>query len=198
MTNNILEELIKTFSKLPTLGQRSAKRMVLYLLNNKENMMKPLIKALQECYTQIKKCDNCGNFSTEEICDICRNTTRNEEIICIVETVADLWAIENSMVYKGYYHVLNGYLSAIEGKGPESLNIKSLLKRVKNNKKIKEIIIASNPTIEGQTTAHYIAELLKDYNIKITRPAYGIPIGSEFNFLDNSTLGIAFKTRKEF
>jgi recombination protein RecR len=198
MKNPLIEELIKVLSKLPTLGQRSAKRMVLHLLNNKEQLMKPLIITLEQSYSQIKKCKYCGNFSIDDTCEICKDITRNKEMICIVETVADLWAIENSMIFKGYYHILNGYLSAIEGKGPESLNIESLIKKLDKNKDIKEIIIASNPTIEGQTTAHYIAELLKDYNLKITRPAYGIPMGSEFNYLDNSTLGIAFKGRKDF
>lgn len=198
MKNLLIKELIKTFSQLPTLGQRSAKRMVLHLLNNKENLMKPLIDSLEKSYLNIKKCKNCGNFTHEDICDICRDTTRDKEVICVVETIADLWAIENSMIFKGYYHILDGYLSATEGRGPESLNIKPLLHKLGDSTDIKEVIIASNPTMEGQTTAYYITELLKDYNIKITRPAYGIPMGSEFNYLDNSTLGIAFRSRKEF
>jgi len=198
MKNILIDELIKAFSKLPTLGQRSAKRMVLHLLNNKDNMMKPLINILEQSYSEIKKCKHCGNFSIDDICEICKDLTRDKKIICIVETVADLWAIEDSSIFNGYYHILDGYLSAIEGKGPETLNIESLIQKLDNDKEIQEVIIASNPTMEGQTTAYYIAELLKDYHLRITRPAYGIPMGSEFNYLDNSTLGIAFRGRKEF
>ena len=198
MNNKIINDLIKIFSKLPSLGPRSAKRIVLHLLNNKENVMQPLILAMQDGYDKIKKCPICGNLTTENICEICSDTTRNNEILCIVENVADLWAIESTMIYKGQYHILGGNLSASEGRGPEDLNIESLIEKLKNNKNIKEVIIATNPTIEGQTTAFYIADLLKDFNIKITKPAYGIPLGSEFNYLDESTLDIAFKDKKEF
>ena len=198
MNNKIINDLIKIFSKLPSLGPRSAKRIVLHLLNNKENIMQALISAMQDGYDKIKKCPICGNLTTENICEICSDTTRNNEILCIVENVADLWAIESTMIYKGQYHILGGNLSASEGRGPEDLNIESLIEKLKNNKNIKEVIIATNPTIEGQTTAFYIADLLKDFNIKITKPAYGIPLGSEFNYLDESTLDIAFKDKKEF
>ena len=198
MNNKIITDLIKIFSKLPSLGPRSAKRIVLHLLNNKENIMQPLISAMQDGYDKIKKCPICGNLTTENICEICSDTTRNNEILCIVENVADLWAIESTMIYKGQYHILGGNLSASEGRGPEDLNMESLIEKLKNNKNIKEVIIATNPTIEGQTTAFYIADLLKDFNIKITKPAYGIPLGSEFNYLDESTLDIAFKDKKEF
>lgn len=198
MNNKIINDLIKIFSKLPSLGPRSAKRIVLHLLNNKENVMQPLILTMQDGYDKIKKCPICGNLTTENICEICSDTTRNNEILCIVENVADLWAIESTMIYKGQYHILGGNLSASEGRGPEDLNIESLIEKLKNNKNIKEVIIATNPTIEGQTTAFYIADLLKDFNIKITKPAYGIPLGSEFNYLDESTLDIAFKNKNEF
>ncbi len=198
MNNKILNDLIKIFSKLPSLGPRSAKRVVLHLLNNKENLMFPLLNAMEEGYQKIKKCPICGNLTTEDICEICKDETRNKEIICIVENVADLWAIEGTMIYKGQYHILGGNLSASEGRGPNDLNIESLIEKLKNNKNVKEIIIATNPTIEGQTTAFYIADILKEFNIKITKPAYGIPLGSEFNYLDESTLDIAFKNKKEF
>lgn len=198
MNNKIINDLIKIFSKLPSLGPRSAKRIVLHLLNNKENVMQPLIFAMQDGYNKIKKCPICGNLTTENICEICSDTTRNNEVLCIVENVADLWAIENTSIYKGQYHILGGNLSASDGRGPEDLNIESLIEKLKNNKDIKEVIIATNPTIEGQTTAFYVADLLKDFDIKITKPAYGIPLGSEFNYLDESTLDIAFKDKKEF
>ena len=198
MQNKILDDLIKFFSKLPSLGPRSARRVVLYLLNNKENIMLPLLDAMNEGYSKIKHCPICGNLTTNEICDICADETRNKEIICIVENVADLWAIENTMIYKGQYHILGGTLSATEGRGPDDINIEGLVNKIKNAQNIKEVIIATNPTIEGQTTAFYIADILKNFNLKITKPAYGIPLGSEFNYLDESTLDIAFKNKKEF
>ena len=198
MQNKILDDLVKLFSKLPSLGPRSARRVVLYLLNNKENIMAPLLNAMDEGYTKIKYCPICGNLTTDEICDICADETRNKEIICVVENVADLWAIENTMIYKGQYHILGGTLSATEGRGPNDINVEGLLNKIRNAQNIKEVIIATNPTIEGQTTAFYIADVLKDFNLKITKPAYGIPLGSEFNYLDESTLDIAFKNKKEF
>lgn len=198
MNNKILNDLIKTFSKLPSLGPRSARRIVLHLLNNKESIMAPLIAAMEEGYDNIKKCQICGNLTTEEICEICSDTTRNNDTICVVENIADLWAIEGTMIYKGQYHILGGSLSASEGRGPNDLNLESLINKLKNNSSIREVIIATNPTIEGQTTAFYIVDLLKGFDIKITKPAYGIPLGSEFNYLDESTLDIAFKNKKEF
>ena len=198
MNNKILNDLIKIFSKLPSLGPRSARRVVLHLLNNKENLMLPLLSIMEDGYNSIKKCKTCGNLTTEDICEICSDSTRNKEILCIVENVADLWAIESTMNYKGQYHILGGNLSASEGRGPNDIDIDGVLKRLKSDLAIKEVIIATNPTIEGQTTSFYILDLLKDMNVKITKPAYGIPLGSEFNYLDESTLDIAFKNKKEF
>jgi recombination protein RecR len=194
----LLNELIKSFSKLPSLGTRSARRIVLHLLNNKESIMSPLISLMNDGYDKIKHCPICGNLTADDMCSICSDNSRISEIICIVETVADLWAIEATGIYKGLYHILGGNLSASEGRGPNELNIDNLVERVKNNT-IDEVIIATNPTIEGQTTAFYIADVLKEFDIpKITKPAYGIPLGSEFNYLDESTLDIAFKNKKEF
>lgn len=197
MNNKILSDLIKMFSKLPSLGPRSARRIVLHLLNNKESIMSPLISIMEEGYQTIKKCPICGNLTTEDICEICSDTTRNSDILCIVENIADLWAIESTMIYKGQYHILGGNLSASEGRGPNDLNLESLVNKIKEGN-TREVIIATNPTIEGQTTAFYIVDLLKGFDIKITKPAYGIPLGSEFNYLDESTLDIAFKNKKEF
>lgn len=197
MNNKILNDLIKMFSKLPSLGPRSARRIVLHLLNNKESIMSPLISLMEEGYKTIKKCPICGNLTTEDICEICSDTTRNNDVLCIVENIADLWAIESTMIYKGQYHILGGNLSASEGRGPNDLNLESLINKIKEGN-IKEVIIATNPTIEGQTTAFYIVDLLKGFDIKITKPAYGIPLGSEFNYMDESTLDIAFKNKKEF
>ena len=197
MSTNIINDLISAFSKLPSLGPKSAKRIVLHLLNNKETMLRNLLNAGEIAYKNIRNCEICGNLCSDTICDICKNSMRNAELLCVVETVSDLWAIENSAIYGGYYHILNGTLSAMEGRGPDDLNIATLIKRLKSGT-IKEVILATNPTIEGQTTAHYIADLIKDFNVKITRPAYGIPLGSEFNYLDDSTLDIAFKNKKDF
>jgi recombination protein RecR len=162
--------------------------------------MLPLMDLMQESYTKIKQCPVCGNLTTDEVCDICADHSRNREIVCVVETVADLWAIEGTGIYKGMYHILGGSLSASEGRTPADLNINSLTKRCKAGG-INEVIIATNATIDGQTTAFYVADLLQQENggkIKITKPAYGIPIGSEFNYLDEGTLDIAFKNKKEF
>ena len=197
-SNKILTSLIKEFSRLPSLGPKSAKRVVLHLLNNKETTMSNLLLKLSEAYDNIKKCPICGNWTTENICEICSNVNRDKNTLCIVETVADLWAIENTLFYNGLYHILGGHLSAIENITPSDLNINSIEIRIKENPQIKEIIIATNPTLEGQTTAFYVADILKKFNIKVTQPAYGIPLGSEFDYLDDSTLEVAFKNKKDF
>lgn len=195
--NYIINNLINSLQKLPTIGQKTAKRIALNILQDKEHSIKPLINSLTEAYEKINKCKICGNFTTNELCNICGNETRDKTTICIVESIADLWAIENTGIYNGTYHILDGTLSAIEGRGTEVLHIDKLIKRIKENK-IKEIIIATNPTLDGQTTAFYISSSLEEFNIKITQPAYGVPMGSELNYLDDSTLNIAFKNKKEF
>ena len=208
--NNNLETLIRLFSKLPSLGQKSAARIVLHLLNNKDNMMLPLINSLQATFESIKHCQICSNLDDSEICLICSNQNRNDNLICVVEEVADLWAIEKSGVFNGKYHILGGVLSAINGKGPKDLNIDNLVARIRQNKakQIKaqnnkqiEIILATNSTMEGQTTAYYLAEILKEFagdDFKISKLTAGIPVGSELDYLDDGTLGIAFKTRGGF
>ncbi|MDR2526394.1 MAG: recombination mediator RecR [Rickettsiales bacterium] len=194
----ILGEFVKIVSKLPGLGPRSAKRIVLHLLDNKEKILLPLLSIMDNIYKDIKHCSNCGNLTTtDELCDICASKTRNRDVICVVETVADLWSIDTSGVYNGLYHVLGGNLSASEGRTPDTLNINNLIERVKSGD-IREIIIATNPTIDGQTTAFYINDLLQEFNIKITKPALGIPLGMEFVYVDESTVDIAFKNKKEF
>ncbi len=199
--NSDLQNLIKLFAKLPSLGQRSARRIVLHLLNNKDNAMLPLINSLQETLKTTKHCQICGNLDSFEICTICKNQSRDNNLICVVEEVSDLWAIEKSGIFNGKYHILGGVLSAINGKGPADLNIEQLINRIKNAQpdgKPKEIILATNSTMEGQTTAYYLVELLKEFNIKISKLTAGIPIGSELDYLDEGTLGIAFKTRGLF
>ena len=195
--NNHLENLIKLFSKLPSLGPRSARRIVLHLLNNKDSAMYPLIDSLKSTAQNIRHCEICGNLDSSQICKICSNKNRDDNLICVVEEVSDLWAIEKSGVFAGKYHILGGVLSAINGKGPNDLNIENLVARVKENKP-REIILATNSTMEGQTTAYYIVELLKEFEVKISKLTAGIPIGSELDYLDEGTLGVAFKTRGNF
>jgi recombination protein RecR len=215
--NNNLETLIKLFSKLPSLGQKSATRIVLHLFHSKENTILPLINSLQVAFENVKHCQICGNLDDFEICKICCNANRDDNLICVVEDVADLWAIEKSGVFGGKYHILGGVLSAINGKGPKDLNIDNLVARVRQirvnqdqdeEKKPIEIILATNSTMEGQTTAYYLVEILKEFasntssnyknNIKISKLTSGIPIGSELDYLDEGTLSIAFKTRGGF
>ena len=193
----MIEQLSKIISKLPGLGPRIAKRIVLYLANNKEKILIPLIENLQELNDKINNCQTCGNLDEGDICAICKDENRDKSIICIIEEVADLWAIERAQNYKGTYHILGGNLSAISGKTIEDLNIESLYKRIKEGE-VKEVIIATSATIDGQTTAHFLAENLKEYDLVTTRLAHGIPVGSELDYLDEGTISIAFKTRAEF
>ena len=194
---NYLEQLIKNFSQLPSIGPRSARRLVLNLINNKEDLMHKLINSLQLVKDNIKNCQKCANLTVNEICEICVNPKRDHNVICIVENVADLWALEKSQVFTGIYHILGGTLSAMSGVGPDDLNIDKLLKRI-DCEQISEVIIATNATMEGQTTAHYLAQILKNYEIKISKLANGIPIGSEIDYLDQGTIGIAFNLRTKF
>lgn len=196
MEKNLIENLSKIISKLPGLGPRIAKRIVLNLANNKEKTLIPLIENLQALHDKIHNCDICGNLDEGSVCNICRNPNRDKSIICIVEEVADLWAIERAENYKGRYHILGGSLSAISGKTVEDLNLEKLYARLKDQ--VQEVIIATSATIDGQTTAHFIAESLKDFDVKLTRLAYGIPVGSELDYLDEGTISIAFKTRSQF
>jgi recombination protein RecR len=192
-----LQNLIKLFSKLPSLGQRSARRIVLDLLNNKDSKMSPLISSLEETLRNTKHCQNCGNLDSSEFCSICTNSSRDEGLICIIADVSDLWTIEKSSVFNGKYHILGGVLSAINGVGPQDLNIDKLISRIRENVP-KEIILAINSTMDGQTTSYYLQELLKEFDVKISKLTSGIPIGSELDYLDEGTLGVAFKTRGEF
>lgn len=200
MNNNLIENLTKSIAKLPGMGPRIAKRILLHLASNKEKVLLPLIENLKKIYEQIDRCKECGNLDHHDLCSVCRDENRNHSVICIVEEVADLWAIERAndkqKNFSGIYHVLNGKLSASEGKGIDDLNFSKLIQRVKNNN-IEEIIIATSATIDGQTTAHFIAEILKDFNLKITRLAHGIPLGSELDYLDDGTISIALNYRSK-
>ena len=190
-----LNELINLFAKLPSLGPRSARRVVLYLLK-KKNLIPQILESLSDVQSNIKLCENCGNIDVINPCGICTNVKRQKDKICIIEDIADLWAIEKSQAFDGLYHVLGGVLSAIDGVGPEELNIPKLFRRLKNEN-IKEIIIATNATIEGQITAQYIADQCNKPEFLITRLAQGMPMGSELEVLDYNTLSTAFKSRSK-
>ena len=195
MVNDIpeIEELIKQFSKLPGLGPKSAKRIILKLINNKENMVKPLAKSLAQVYKNVVRCINCGNLKIIEKDCICEGSTQFDKI-CVVENLADMWVIESANIFKGYYHILGGTLNSNENYEQKNLLIDSLVRRVKKNS-LKEVIIATSATIEGQTTAHYIEDAIKNDKIKITKLAQGLPVGGEIEQLDDGTLYSAFKNR---
>lgn len=190
----MLENLISLFAKLPGLGPRSARRLVLHLLRHKEKLMTPLIDSLIRVRESIRTCSICGNLDTNDPCPICSDPRRDASQICVVEEIADLWAIERGRTFKGRYHVLGGTLSALDGRTPESLNIDSLVARAKDES-VHEVILATNATVEGQTTAFYLSDRLAGCNVHISRLAHGIPMGGELDYLDDGTLGAAFKAR---
>jgi recombination protein RecR len=195
MDNNILEieELIKQFSKLPGLGPKSAKRIILKLINNKESMVKPLAQSLAKVYKNVVRCINCGNLKIINKPCICEDTNKFDKI-CIVENLADMWVIESANIYKGHFHILGGTLNSNENYEQKNLLIDSLVNRIKKNS-LKEVIIATSATIEGQTTAHYIEDAIKNDKLKITKLAQGLPVGGEIEQLDDGTLFSAFKNR---
>jgi recombination protein RecR len=192
--NNIKEvdDLIKIISKLPGLGPKSAKRIVLKLINNREELTKPLVNTLAQIYKNVVSCKICGNLKSLNAACTCSN--KNYEQICVVENIADMWVIQGSGIYKGHYHILGGTLPSLEAKKNDGLLLSSLIDRVKKNS-VKEVILATSATIEGQTTAHYIQDSLKDTKVKISKLAQGLPVGGEIEFLDDGTLFSAFKNR---
>ncbi len=194
MSHSDIDELIRLFAKLPGLGPRSARRAVLHLIRHKETLMAPLGNALGQAMESIRSCASCGNLDTRDPCAICEDQRRDPSVICVVEELADLWAIERCHLFKGRYHVLGGTLSAIDDRGPSQLFIEPLIARA-GQEEVKEIILATNATIEGQTTAHYLATRLEDCNVRISRLAQGIPMGGELDYLDDGTLGAALKAR---
>tara|TARA_Y100000766_G_C18679772_1_gene494144 strand:+ start:91 stop:687 length:597 start_codon:yes stop_codon:yes gene_type:complete len=192
-----IEELIRLISKLPGLGPKSAKRIVLKLINNREELTKPMAKALAEIYNGVSRCKNCGTLKSNSLgCNNCESSNNKFNKICIVENISDQWTIENSNIYQGYYHILGGTVSSSNnGSSKQDLLIDSLINRIKKEK-IDEVILATSATIEGQTTAFYIQNSLKDTNVKISKLAQGLPIGGEIENLDDGTLISAFKNRK--
>ena len=195
MSGTELEKLIKLIAKLPSLGTRSARRITLQLLKKRENMLLPLIQSLTDVAENIKTCDICGNYDTQNPCSICSSETRDGSVICVVQDVADLWAMERVSFFKGKYHILGGILSAIDGVTAEDLNIDSLESRLKKGQ-VSELILALPATVDGQITSHYLVSRFKDYNIKITTLAQGIPMGGELDYMDEGTIQLALNSRK--
>ena len=195
MESEEIKSLIKLMSKIPGLGPRSARRSVLSLIKNPEKLMLPLANALIEVSNNIKMCSICGNIDSDVICGICKDEKRDKATICVVEDIADLWALERSSNFKGRYHILGGVLSAIDGINPEDLRIKELLENVAINK-VTEVILATSATIAGQTTSFYITDLLESKDVIVSKLAQGIPMGGELDYLDEGTIGAALDSRK--
>ncbi|HEX4302632.1 MAG TPA: recombination mediator RecR [Rhizomicrobium sp.] len=189
-----IERLIQLLAKLPGLGPRSARRAALTLLKKRDLLLDPLANAMRDAAAAIKTCEICGNLDTTSPCAICRDVRRETHVLCIVEDVADLWALERASVFRGKYHVLGGALSALDGVTPERLNVAGLIARV--NDGVDEVILAMNATVEGQTTAHYLQDMLTASGVKVTRLAHGVPVGGELDYLDEGTLSAAFKARR--
>ena len=190
-----IERLIQMLARLPGLGPRSARRAALHLLKRKETALDPLVRALTEAAQNVCTCSLCGNLDTADPCAICAEPKRNIGILCVVEDVADLWAMERTNAFRGRYYVLGGALSALDGVGPDDLKIPKLVARV-HAEKIAEVILATNATVEGHTTAHYINERLAGSGAKTTGLAQGVPVGGELDYLDDGTLSAALKTRR--
>ena len=194
MIGKEIDTLIHLLSKLPGIGPRSARRLALQMLKQKDNLLLPLSDALRTAAENIKTCPICCNLDTVSPCSICTDKTRHSSMICIVEQIGDLWALERTHAYKGYYHVLGGTLSALDNIGPEDLAIPGLVKRAKQPE-VTEIIIALNATVDGQTTAHYLIDRLQYCDVKVTRLAHGVPVGGALDYLDDGTLITALKAR---
>jgi recombination protein RecR len=200
MIQSDIDRLIQLLARLPGLGPRSARRVALQMIKKRETLMLPLAAALQQAAQSIRACTVCGNLDTAETCTVCRDPERDATAICVVEEVGDLWAIERSGAFKGRYHVLGGTLSALDGRGPDQLNVATLLDRLRpsdtGTQPVREVILALGATVDGQTTAHYIAERLADAGVSVTRLAHGVPVGGELDYLDDGTLTAALKARR--
>ncbi len=195
MTVSDIDRLIQLLARVPGLGPRSARRAALHLLKKRELLMQPLARALDDAAANIRSCAQCGNLDTADPCVICADPRRDAATICVVADVADLWALERAGSYKGRYHVLGGTLSALDGMGPDQLNIAGLVRRA-GEPEVKEIILATGATVDGQTTAHYIADRLAGLEVTISRLAHGVPVGGELDYLDDGTLTAALKARR--
>ena len=192
---NEIDRLIKLLSQLPGIGPRSARRVALHLIKKKETLLKPLGFAMEAAAEKIQSCSTCGNIDTTNPCFICSDIKRDRSIICVVEEVADLWALERSATYRGSYHVLGGVLSPLDGIGPDDLMLDALIVRAELDSSV-EVILATSATVDGKTTAHYIMERLANCNVKVTALAHGVPVGGELDYLDDGTLSAAMKDRR--
>jgi recombination protein RecR len=190
-----IERLIQLLARLPGLGPRSARRAALQMLQKRDAVMRPLAEALAEAADKIKACTTCGNLDVADPCAVCCDYRRDDTVICVVETVGDLWALERAGAFKGRYHVLGGVLSALDGVGPEDLNIATLIERARSET-VSEVILALNATVDGQTTAHFISDKLAMLSVDITTLARGVPVGGELDYLDDGTLSAAFRSRR--
>lgn len=195
MASQEIEALSSTLARLPGLGPRSARRAVLWLVKNRENALPALLEALASVSETLVECQTCGNVDTRDPCAICADQKRDARSLCVVEDVADVWALDRARLFRGRYHVLGGRLSALDGVGPEDLNIASLLDRVADGG-TDEVVLAMNATLEGQTTAHYLAERLEPHGLRITQLAHGLPVGGELDYLDEGTLAQALRARR--
>ena len=189
-----LERLMRALAHLPGLGPRSARRAALKIIEDSENLLSPLLEALRLAQENVRSCEQCGNLDTTPICGVCSDPSRDTDIVCVVESVADLWALERARVFGGRYHVLGGVLSPLDGIGPEELRIPALVARVQTHN-IKEVILATNATVDGQATAHYIAKRFSKLGISVSRLARGVPLGGELDYLDEGTLAAAVQRR---
>ena len=195
MASQQIEALSQALARLPGLGPRSARRAVLHLMKRRETALEPLLAALQDVAARLSTCSVCGNLDTSDPCGICIDARRDDRLLCVVEEVADLWALDRSRLFPGRYHVLGGRLSALEGVRPEDLGIDKLVARVAAGG-IDEVVLAMNATLEGQTTAHYLAERLEKFPIRLTQLAHGLPVGGELDYLDEGTLAQALRARR--
>ena len=192
-----IEKLVQLLAKLPGLGPRSARRAALHLIRKREELLAPLAEAMRVAQERIVVCSVCGNIDTSDPCTICRDARRDGSILVVVETVADLWALERAGLLNARYHVLGGVLSPLDGVGPDDLAIASLVARVRAEE-TREVVLAVNATVDGQTTAHYIADVLSPSGVKVTRLAHGVPVGGELDYLDEGTLAAALERRTAF
>ena len=190
-----IDRLIQLLARLPGLGPRSARRAALQLMKRREALMLPLADSLRRAAEKLRDCSLCGNLDTSDPCGLCADPARDGSVICVVEEIADLWAIERSGAFKGRYHVLGGTLSALDGRGPEELRVGALAARARAAE-VREVILALSATVDGQTTAHYIAERLGDCEVAVSRLAHGVPVGGELDYLDDGTLSAALKARR--
>jgi recombination protein RecR len=192
-----IERLIQLLARLPGLGPRSARRAALHLMKRREGLLEPLARAAAEAAAAVSVCTVCGNVDTREPCSVCRNAERDGSLLVVVEDVGDLWALERAGATRGRYHVLGGTLSPLDGIGPDDLNIASLSARVREGE-VREVILALNATVDGQTTAHYVTDQLTGSGVKVTRLAHGVPLGGELDYLDDGTLAAAMRSRTPF